>query len=958
MSENQKRFIEEFFPIKEVSIESAREKNIHSAGISTIHNWWARRPLSSSRVTNFAALVNISKKQEEINNIKRLIIELSNYENINKKNLIDEAKKIINSNYSKPPKVIDPFGGSGSIPLEALRLGCETYSNDYNPVAVLIQKCVLEYPQRYGKSNQKEIIEDKQNKLTNDIKKWASWIQEQIQKELGFLYPIDEEGYIPLGYIWAKTINCQNPKCGIEIPLLGNYWLCKKENRKISLMPIIEGNQITFKIVGDGYTPIPPEFDPNIAMVRNATVECPACKSIIAGKNTRKLFQEGHVSQKMIAVVSYHPQRKGKKYSIPNDIHYKLYQKSEELLESEKVKYLDIWGCEPVPDEPTPDGRGRGAERAFSLHLYNLFKWGDLFNARQKLVMIHFTNLIRRSYEEMTKEGYDHEYAKIISCYLAFILDKVSNYYSTLSRWKSSGESVGDVFSRPIISMIYDYVEGNPISGTSGSWNNSVHLLLKTINFCSNASDKYAIVTQASATELPYQNEFFDAVFTDPPYYDNIPYSYLSDYFYVWLKRSIGQLYPELFSTPLTPKNNEIVAYSNKEGGFEAGKKFFENMLKKSFKEMHRVLKTNGIAIIVYAHKSTEGWETLINSLLDSNLVITGAWPINTEMKGRFRAMESAALASSIYIIARKIKRQPIGFYNEVKEELVRYLEKKMKQLWDEGISGADFFISAIGSALAVFGKYEKVMDYEGNIIRADRFLEDIRIIVTNYSVKQILHNGFANEISDLTRFYVLWRWNYGDGELIFDEANKLARGCNISLDKEWSKYSFIKKSKDRIRVLGPKDRKLEEIKDSKELIDIIHKVLLYWEKGQKEEIAVLLNDSGYGKSDIFYRVAQAISETLPNETKEKKLLDGFLAGRERVKEEVKEQSLQTPLFLEEKKVIRKKKNSISSMKKEKKPTSQRTLDWQGSKESLNNEDNSEDQEEDNEDNNDNDSEN
>ena len=226
-------------------------------------------------------------------------------------------------------------------------------------------------------------------------------------------------------------------------------------------------------------------------------------------------------------------------------------------------------------------------------------------------------------------------------------------------------------------------------------------------------------VIQSSATELPYPDNYFDVVFTDPPYYDNVPYSYLSDFFYVWLKRSIGDLYPELFMTPLTPKTKEIVAYSHKEGGFEAGKRYFEEMLKKAFKEIARVLKPDGIATIVYTHKSTSGWETLINSLLESGLVPTASWPIDTEMKSRLRAKESAALASSIYFVCHKMGRKETGWLNEVREEIKNHIHRKLESLWEEGISGADYFIAAIGSSIEIFGRYKKIMDYEGNIVKA-----------------------------------------------------------------------------------------------------------------------------------------------------------------------------------------------------------------------------------------------
>ena len=338
------------------------------------------------------------------------------------------------------------------------------------------------------------------------------------------------------------------------------------------------------------------------------------------------------------------------------------------------------------------------------------------------------------------------------------------------------------------------------------------------------------------------------------------------------------------------PKSNEIVANPIRQGGREKAKNFFRDNLEKSLKEIYRVLKQNGITTIVYAHKSTSGWEALINSLLDSGLVITGSWPIDTEMRGKINAQGTASLMSSIYIVARKMERQPTGFYNSVREEIKKHLNTKLERLWQEGVGGADFFIAAIGSAIEVFGKYEKVMDYEGNIVRADRLLDDVREIATDYAVRQILHDGFTGEITDITRFYVLWRWNYGEAKVPFDEARKLAQSCGIDLANEWNRQRFIKKEKEFIRVLGPQERQLDELRKSAELIDVLHGVLLLWEKSNRSEMVKLLQKSGYGKGEVFYRVAQAISETLPIESKEKKLLDGFLAGRERLREEIRKE--------------------------------------------------------------------
>lgn len=510
--------------------------------------------------------------------------------------------------------------------------------------------------------------------------------------------------------------------------------------------------------------------------------------------------------------------------------------------------------------------------------------------------MISFVEKIRELANRQEAIG-NKEYVKAVASYLALSISRLVDYNSSLCVWAVAGEFIAHTFGRQALPMVWDYFELNPWSNATGDWKSAIEWIERVIEHCSQIPighcqspifNSPSPVSQSSAISLPYEDNLFDAVFTDPPYYDNVPYSYLSDFFYVWLKRSAGYLYPEFFSTPLTPKKNEIVAYSNGPGGFDEGKRFFEDMLKKPFQEIHRVLKDNGMAVIVYAHKSTEGWETLINSLLDSGLIVTGAWPLRTEMEARLRASESAALASSIYIVARKMKREPTGFYNQVKEELKQHLNEKLERLWQEGISGADFFISATGSAIEVFGKYEKVMDYEGNIIRADRLLDDVREIATDYAVRQILHNGFAGEISELTRFHVLYRWEFGEARVLFDDAKKLAMSCGIDLAREWSRPgSFIKKEKEFIRVLGPHQRKIGDIEDTTELIDVLHRVLLLWEIGQKKEMLILLQQTGYGKSEAFYRVAQAVSETLPNESKEKKLLDGFLAGKERVKEEV-----------------------------------------------------------------------
>lgn len=898
-----RRFIEETFPVKEVSLESAREKNIRHGHISTLHIWWARRPLASSRATNYAALIPAPKNTDlsavpntaqvdEWHKQRNFIIEFSKWENSLNERMIKKAREeILKANGGKPPKVLDPFGGGGAIPLEALRLGCEVYSNDYNPVAVLIQKCTLEYPQKYGKPVKKKVkdpnslfdSEIEVNPLLEDVKKWGNWVLEEAKKEIAKFYPEDKDGSTPVGYIWARTIPCQNPNCGAEIPLMRQFWLAKKANKKVALYPSVEGKEVKFKFVGTGYEKMPSGFKPENGTISRAVVICPVCGAMMEANTTRRLFQEGKSGERLITVVLHQPGQSGKKYRLAKEEDLEVFRQAEIYLKEKQEKLRNEWGMEPVPDGETPEGKGRGAERAFSVRNYGLNTWGELFNFRQKLALITFVEKVRQVYKKLIDKEYDEEYVKAVVSYLSCAISRLVDQSSVLVPWIAQLEAVAHTFNRQALGMVWDYVEPYPYA----YYRNAIDWITRVIEHCSGVNVDIKQILHGSASNMPFPNNFFDAVFTDPPYYDNVPYSYLSDFFYVWLKRTLGEIYPELFSTPLSPKKTEIVAYSNGPGGWEDGKAFFENMLKKSFQEIQRVLKPNGVAIIVYAHKSTSGWETLINSLLDSGLVMTGAWPINTEMQARLRANESAALASSIYIVARKMERQPTGFYNDVKEELKKYLNLKLERLWQEGIGGADFFISAIGSAIEIFGKYEKVMDYEGNIVRADRLLEDVRKIATDYAVRQILHNGFVGEISDLTRFYVLFRWNYGAAKVHFDEARKLAQSCSIDLANEWNRRGFIKKQSEFIRILGPQDRRTEDINNPSELIDVLHKTLLLWEKGKRDEMIKVLKESGYGNSEAFYRVAQAVSETLPKEDKEKKLLDGFLAGRDRIRQEV-----------------------------------------------------------------------
>ncbi|MBC7224656.1 MAG: DUF1156 domain-containing protein [Anaerolineae bacterium] len=390
-------------------------------------------------------------------------------------------------------------------------------------------------------------------------------------------------------------------------------------------------------------------------------------------------------------------------------------------------------------------------------------------------------------------------------------------------------------------------------------------------------------VLHGTATSLPFPDEHFDAVLTDPPYYDNVPYSHLSDFFYVWLKRTIGDLYPDLFATPLTPKADEMVAYTTEAGGMEGAKRRFEAQFTEAFREIARVLKPEGVAVVVFAHKTTEAWESIIQALLEAGLYLTASWPIHTEMQARLRAQGSAALASSIYMVCRKRTTREVGEYAPVREAIARRVRERLAQFWDEGIRGADFFMSAIGPAVEVFGRYERVEKLSGEVVTVGEWLEYVQQVVAEFALERVLRSPSLGGVDAETRFYLLWRWTYNHARVPFDEANKLARAVGAELVDLWNRSGFVKKEKEYVRVLGPveraRDRRFLERERYTTLVDALHKACILWQAGHRAALLkhLALN---HGGDEVFWRVAQSIADVLPSGDKEKQWLQGLLNVR------------------------------------------------------------------------------
>ncbi len=875
--------VEGAFPLAEVSRESRREKNIRHGHISTLHIWWARRPLAASRTTIFAALMPADNF--DLKAMKELIAQMAPWETVKDgdSHVIRQARALLRTVYPEPPKVLDCFAGGGSIPLEALRLGCETYALEYNPVAVLILKATLEYPQKFGQ------------RLLEEVSRWGEWVLNEAKKELASFYPKDPDGSIPVGYIWARTLPCQDPNCGAEIPLMRQTWLANTDQRKIALklLPdkknkqvdavIVEGNQI--------------DFDPSIGTVKGAVVTCPICEGTIDDDTTRQLFREGKAGQRMMVVVLHHPSHSGKRYRLPTKRDLRAYYNAAEALKQKVERLREEWGMEPVPDEPmdkndptTVAGRGYGIE-----------KFGELFNERQKLALLTFAEKVRQAYVEMLNEGADPEFAKAVATYLALEVDKVAIYQTAFGYWHNTREIVNPGMGRQALAMAWDYAEANALEGNA-DWSSAHDWTLRVLSHLIQIqpSPIPPFVTQNSATDLPYPDKFFDAVITDPPYYDNVNYSVLSDFFYVWLKRIVGHLYPELFATPLTPKSKEIVQDPIRHGGRERAKEFYEKMITQAFREIYRVLKDDGIAVIVFAHTSVDAWESIINALLDADLYLTASLPIHTEMETKVLAAGGAAiLLSSVYMVCRKRVEEKIGEYRSVVREMEEAIPKSLEKFWDAGISGPDFWQSAIGPAVAIFGRYKKIVKQDGTEVSVRELLEEARRITAHYALRRVLEKVGGDEhtvgaLDPVTRFYLVWRWTFGGGKIQvpFDDALRVARSEGVELRDYARADSIIRISGGKVKVVGPTERKddkrfLETLRFNS-LIDAIHRAVIAWQSGDDVTLQAILSQRG---NETFWQVAQAIAEVLPEGDEERRLLFGLLQRRGRFPQTAREQT-------------------------------------------------------------------
>lgn len=725
-----KRLAEVDFPIALVSKHSVRERFVRPG------YWWARRPLAACRAMLLGLLLpdpadehcpeefrtqarellgrvqrGVGSSSLELRQaLLRFMGEFSNWDLAANESYLAVARGLVRAAHGEDaPLVVDPFAGGGSIPFEALRLGCEAFASDLNPVACLILKVLLEEIPRHGP------------RLADELRKAGRGIGEAAAKELTEFYPQDPDGGTPIAYIWARTVVCEAPGCGCEIPLVRSFWLSKKAHRRRALRftvvrPRGERPRVEFEI-------FEPESEDEVprGSISGAKAICPACHAVLPRErvSSQLAAQKGGADVTftggertggalLLAVVALREGETGRQYQMPTAGDYAAVRRAQERLHAIAVRPLGS-GLSPVPDEPTPAGGGSGAGRAFSVQRYGMGRWGDLFTARQKLALCLLVQAVSLRGPERVRE----------SLGLAFGALVVRN--SVLARWRPDAdqEKVETTFSGHTLPISWDFAEAVPVSRSTGSFADAIENAARTLERSCVPTSSRGQVAIADAREIGLPDAAATVWFTDPPYYDAVPYADLSDFFFVWLKRALPghPLLADPFDpwNPLTPKAREAVQdETRKVEGRPKDSAFFEEVMGRAFAEGRRVTRDDGVGAVVFAHKTTEGWEALLSGLIRGRWTITASWPITTEMATRLRARESAALSASVHLVCRpRAEDAAVGDWTTVIRELPRRVREWMVRLQSEGVRGADLVFSCIGPALEIYSRFSKVVDAE-----------------------------------------------------------------------------------------------------------------------------------------------------------------------------------------------------------------------------------------------------
>lgn len=860
-----RRLIEVEIPIKEINVESGRDKRQRHGHISTLHYWWARRPLAMCRAMVFSTLLFDSKDDGERKELMDLIVEAVPFRNSTNSNKINPLKRRLLDQFKVPPAVLDCFAGGGAIPLEALRLGCETTALDLNPVAYLIERGALEFPQQFGQPD-----ETGRNPLAEDFIHWAEWVRERVTPQILTAYPMDERGKRPAVYFWARTMMCS--ACGVEIPILDSCLLANTDRRSAWIEMKPSRSLVEIVVHHEAF---PNDRDLTEGTEKAGSVTCPVpdCHHTRSRSEVKDYGKKRGFGYRLFAVCEIDGSHRI--YRSPTDEEIEA-----PLMASSLLNQLEMLpdGTTPLPDEPADEIGYRNLQ----FLPYGYLSWRSLFLDRQLFVLGTLCEAVRAAHAAMIDSGMAEDRARAVTTYLAFAVDRVADRNSTFCGWASDRETVRNTFPGQTIRMMWTFSEIDVLANVSGSWKGAVDWIQRVIRHCATTGGQPARVIRGNAQDLPFADASFDAVMIDPPYYFSVMYSDLSDFFYVWLKRSIGHLYPELFATQWTPKDQEIVQNRVRPSHpryISADQ--FEHRLENALREVARVVKPDGIVSIVFAHTDVRAWEQLLRGLQHVGLVVSTSWPMRSEMSQRPIALIKAALDSSVVLVCRQQRGDREGFYDDVVRALESRIAERLDVFEEMQLTGADYFVSAIGPAFEVFAQYSRILKLSGEEVDVSDLMVLARQVVARYAMRRLLGEETLNALDDESLFYLTWRWAYLTSTVPADDAYKLERAFEVDLDALTGPNGFLQKSGTSFSVLGPADRKGLKLAASSSLIDVLHLACRLWDGGRRNELGELLGATGMGAEPGFWATARALGEILPDGDKERTMLLGLTGNRE-----------------------------------------------------------------------------
>lgn len=799
-----KKLIEVALPLEKINAESAREKSIRHGHPSTLHLWWARRPLAAARAVIWSSLVDDPSshpekfpteedQSKERQRLFKILEDLVVWENSNNEDVLNAAKEeILKSTDNNPPALLDPFAGGGAIPLEAQRLGLEAHAHDLNPVAVTINKAMIEIPPRFaGKAPVNPDAQvsamrsgwSRAQGLAEDVRYYGEWMKQEAYQRIGHLYPKvkvpHEQGggeATVIAWIWARTVKCPNPACGCEMPLASSFVLSKKKGKEAWIEPQFdyEAKKITYKVqLGKGKIPEAPKT------ARGAKFKCIMCSETTTDDYIKQESVNGRMGSVLMGIVA--EGKHGRLYISPTEEHVLTAQCSK-------------------PEGEYPEQRLPYDPRNIWCVNYGLDTYDKLFTNRQLTALTTFSELVSDAQAKAEADAVaagmknDHlplrnggdgakAYGEAVGVYLAFVIDKMTDYHSSICSWNPPREGIRNTFGRQAIPMVWDYAEANPFSNSSGCFDNMLDWIIKCISGLpsSNSSE----VSQCDAqSDCGLRNIMIS---TDPPYYDNIGYADLSDFFYVWMRQSLKDTYPELFSTMLVPKAEELIATPYRhDGSVEKAKSFFEDGMLSACKQMYRYAREDVPVTIYYAYKqsdsddsgtSSSGWETMLSAIINAGFTITGTWPMNTERSARTIGIGTNALASSIVLVCRKRPEDaPQTTRRNLIAALRRELRPALQKLQSSNIAPVDLAQSAIGPGMGVFSRYRRVLEADGSVMSVRSALQVINEEVDLY------FNEKVGSLDAASRFCVDLYTQCAYNNIKYGEAEILANAKSTSI--------------------------------------------------------------------------------------------------------------------------------------------------------------------------------